>query len=1049
LPRITVRLSWYIGSRFFHFLHTHRDRAILAAPQRVEKVASLWLKYSPPGFSLRKEAAELGLLLGQLAVANRWDDRHNRKELFTVALAGVPECENEVVAFARRVAERSTEQEPDDQSWSLDESIDSDFDSVEPLPATSPDGPRNRVDEDFRAAVLDGQALRPLMRQRPEIAREIILACLLSARHRRVNFSDSLDESSIDLAGTPGSWTPPCYFRGPFRDLLKCDFAEGLETIALLVDFLTDQWLVRRRCKGVNDLGIHDPKSDGLLHVDVAGIQPVLRGDGRTLGWSAGQGPPLPSDVVTSALMALEQHLYEALDSDTDAEPLVQAVLDQARSVPMLQVLLDVGRKDQSLFEGPLLPLLGIPELYGWDIPILMNRRSNSVWVSPFERESTRRLVHEFNTLPHRGIDLREFALQLFLENENVCEYLTKEAAKWKDRLEVMPPGRERGLLEQLVLMFNKDNYKQVAHGEGASAIVNIALYEAYESMREERSAHEEVMTLHHLPVRCRRLLEEEAILPETELLTLVDTLKHIDADLHRRMGRKTPPAELEKPIDLDEPELPFAAEAPVNALAGGIAVLLCLHYDWVAAQPGLRDWCSETLFEIVENPVPLDPMDSHESVSDDIWDCFAAEALVTLWQRSPQDLELRRLVARLAFSFHNAAVGFLLRRAASMTPARFDDLLRLRRLVFEHATVRNRRYFLHRMSRDHQGQAPLADVHEAVHKLEQWSQSRIEAFAEGRSEMPASDWSEMDIPFDSQDLEELWPTSSNGQVLDFGLVQVAHEAVGDLLGAPTSEERAYRIRFLQNGLDFWTTVVASKPRHYLHRYPDREARWLLEQLALAVTMMTPEEQPGDYWDRILAMPSEAHHWAEVFLTSFFDKVLSADTLSENSLELAVTFIEKTMALPAERHWESGVETWQALFGLHRFNKPLWTGNHTQVAAALWPKMKQWISQERVSPRHLAAMTQWLLCEAASQQRLDGLGVLRNALSFGDRGWPEYDHEPVEDAVAALLRVCWEKHATTLRQLEAKRQDFLFLLRWLTERQHTLGLELSARIGKL
>ena len=1032
-----------------HFLHTHRDRAILAAPERVEKVASLWLKYSPSGFSLRREAAELGLLLGQLAVQNRWGDRKYRQKLFSVALAGVPEREEEVTAFALRVAERSTAQEPDDPSWSRDESMDFDFEPDEPLPAIAPDGPRNRVDDDFRSAVLDGQALRPLMSQRPEIAREVILACLLSARHRRDSFSDSLDESSIDLESTPGHWTPSCYFRGPFRDLLQYDFAEGLETIARLVDYLANRWRQRREENGVNDQFIDEPESSGLLHTSISGVPQTFVGDARTLGWSAGLGQPFPSEEATSALMALEQHLNEAIDSEADVVPMVQAVLDRAGSVPMLQVLLDVGRKKQSLFEGPLLPLLGIPELYLWDTQILMHRRTNSILVSPFESESTRRLVHEFGTLPHRRIGLRDVALQLFQENENVCEFLTNEAVKWKDRLEKMPPGREHGILEHLVMLFKKEKYQLVDNRDGATAIVNIALEERYHSMREEIAVHEEVMTLHFLPDRCRRLLEEKASLPDTGLQQLVDTLNRIEAAMQRQVGLTTSPAALEKSANLDELDRPFAAGATANALAGGIAVLLCLHYDWVDAQPELLDWCRETLKEIVTNELPRSPNDVHTNVLDWTWDCFAAEALVALWQRSPQDIELRRMVARLAFSFHNTAVGLLIRRAASMIPVRFDDLQRLRRLVFDHAAVRNRLYFLHRMSLDHEGQVQPTDVHAALHKLEQWSQSRMDAFSEGRSEMPASNWSEMGIPFDSQDLEDLWRTHSKGRELDFKLIQVAHEAVGDLLGAPTSEERAYRVRFLQNGLDFWHAIVSKKKSNDHHWYPNENARWLLEQSALAVTMMTPEEQPCEYWERILALPAEAHHWAEVFLTSFFEKLLSDDPLSQQNLNLAVSFIAKTTSMPAEKRWESGVETWQALFGVHRYTRPLWKEKHAKVAAELWPSKRQWISQERVSPRHLVAVTQWLLGEAATRQCLEGIGVLRSALSCGDSGWPEYDREPVEDSVASLLRVIWEKHATALRQSEAKRQDFLFLLRWLTDRQHALGLELAARIGKL
>ncbi|MEF1214694.1 hypothetical protein REH77_22240, partial [Vibrio alginolyticus] len=147
--------------------------------------------------------------------------------------------------------------------------------------------------------------------------------------------------------------------------------------------------------------------------------------------------------------------------------------------------------------------------------------------------------------------------------------------------------------------------------------------------------------------------------MPENELEAFVQDLKSIKEIWQNDQNDSHSP-QTESDIDtFGQFELPNLS---TNALCSGIAVLLCLHIEWVNKQPDLFKWCQEILTQVILNPPPHSDIDTHENVSTWEWDCFAAEAIVALWQQEPQDPELRELVARLAFSFHNEAVALLVR---------------------------------------------------------------------------------------------------------------------------------------------------------------------------------------------------------------------------------------------------------------------------------------------------------------------------------------------------------------------------------------------------
>ena len=243
--------NWPYWPPMLRFLHQHRDELVPSAPLEVGRVVQLWLSHAPDGTMLRREAAELGLMLGERALrawVSKTDSGYKHRKLYYgTALAGALELPDNVASFALRASEQSIDTSDADtapldrdrlpMTILLDPGVDLDEQALDPWA----DEPTNRVDDDFRAAVLETAALRPLIRVRPATAREVALAVLIKPRRRFAWDNHRFERIELDLEGGR-RWDPPLYTHGPFLDLLRVDFDEGLELVAQLVHFATERW---------------------------------------------------------------------------------------------------------------------------------------------------------------------------------------------------------------------------------------------------------------------------------------------------------------------------------------------------------------------------------------------------------------------------------------------------------------------------------------------------------------------------------------------------------------------------------------------------------------------------------------------------------------------------------------------------------------------------------------------------------------------------------------------------------------------------------------
>ena len=575
--------------------------------------------------------------------------------------------------------------------------------------------------------------------------------------------------------------------------------------------------------------------------------------------------------------------------------------------------------------------------------------------------------------------------------------------------------------------------------GNQQTNTINIALQQYEEAAQVDRQILENNTSIQNLtPEYYRYLLDEEKRIPLEELPSLFKKIQYLIEGYNKFNHYQTSEGE-EFNSNYPTDEQLFDFEMRLNSLTGGLAVLICMHLDWLQEVPKRLEWCLDTLLKVVSSPPPQSSMSIPESACMWHWDVFAAEAAVILWEDNPQDPDLRCIIAELVFSPHNVSVGQLLYKCCKSTQLNHKDIQSLRRLVFEYAYVRNRIKFLY--SPDIYEDE--ADTQNFKGTLNQWANQKIKDFVEGKLSPPNSNWSTMDNSGLLEHGDKFGQRHFDNYPLDFKLVRTAHEKSLELTITISTEERQYRIAFLLSALKFCVERLAHDNQE--HRYPNDDERWLIDRIASAIGSMTAQEGQSVLWETLLGLTPNAHHWSRLFLDSFYKANLNKNPLPASFSELTIHFVETALNVPKPAH----EEVWRALFGISYFARKLWQVQHSELASKLWPHMAEWISQDRVSPNHLKAVTLWLKMAATNAFRTTALLTLHDAIVGQDSWWPKHDRKDAEDAIADLLQYVWNKENAAIRGSEEILSAFLQLLKWLSDHQNVLGLELQRRIGRL
>lgn len=976
------RPRWHLWPPVLRTLLARWDDVARLAPVEFAQVATTWLTPVFGEQELSREVAQAAVALAERVAGARGADRRVRGEeqvtpIYRAALRAAPWWPNRVAAFAlERVARTGA---PDCGPFTEP------FTHRElPPVAPWPDGPRRRIDAWFGDLCLESLDLVGLIRHRPAVAREVLLAALIAWRRPDDMFDDRLmTEDRVRLRHDP--WMVKFHDRGPFWLFLQLQPNEAIECIQRLVNFATERWLETV------------PPAAPVV------IEPwgTWLGDDNAFRWYRDE--QFAAGSVAIALMALEKWLYDLADKAGVAalEPWLTRIIAGSRSVAFAGLLAALAVRHPELLRGALRPLLTVWEFLLWDAQrAVMTTVQPHICLPQVPRDT----LWEWHRLPHREESLSNAVLRswmLFADEEQ--PFFAAVRARWQADW----PGPSEA--DTLTPQFDPTNYSIQETIDGQQALV----YSPPADVQAHAAARQSEMQLGLLcallPSRCHQLLEagrpdlwQRRYDPWTEPAAPPEPLPdQASAELWQQAQQLEAMA--------GDPERASQLEsylAPADALCGVAAVLALRSGDWPDAPEEVGDWCLRTLVSTVIKPPHRTgdgALAEHPEVLADMsWCGFAAEAMPEVLTALPDVREVRWAAALLATDNHYSTVARLMQAAGEVRAELGADFDRLRRLALEHAVVWHsdvlRGHAWERAGRP-ADQSPANEWHP-------WRIAQATAMGDGSLDATVPQLSAL----------ATWPPSpwparrDERHPLDPGLDVEFLRAALAWLGPPdAAADEAERAEWL----GWWRDIAAFQARRLDGGEPwggpggIHWDEWVRSALAQVIVRLRPDEQPEALWRPLLRCAATAPRWVAFMIQMCFHAGLQDQAREPAMVRQWQTMIDFALAA---RVLDQATDVATALMGCWATSSPPWEPEHARVLVAMREHLARWAAAYADRQPVWEALTRLLRLPAAEGLRRDGLCWL--AAACPDRPDQLVGH-PANN-LARLLVVVNDQHGGAL-----------------------------------
>ncbi|MBV8755108.1 MAG: ATP-binding protein [Hyphomicrobiales bacterium] len=543
--RTPIFARWPAMARF---LHAHRDQVASLVSTTVAALCQKWLTSLPVTFPsgepipFRKEFAELALATArtlQLEELKR-DTIYAGdfgKSIYPAALAAAPDLPAEVSAWALEMARRrpltaDLKRKLDEhrqrkvrehqEKLRTDPEYRARIESRERFPPSLssgrrlppwPLGPKGKVDRDFSECCASGGALIPLMRVRPDVAAEVLLAALIEGAPEERYGSSRFDEG-LGLQFDMQSY-PTAYWKSPFFAFLQISPDAALDALLRLTSFCTERWIAEWK-----KLWSGTPPSISLILSDSTEHQ--FLGGSRVFAWSETNSSR--AGQLHSALAALERYLTLKIGVDLNVEPELERLLLTATSAGLLGVLTNVGKYKPDLFRGVLRPLVTHNRIYQWD-----DERAVALqfgfpaphWAR--QGDMIFNMARDWHQAPYRHKSMRVVVAELTQSDAEFAFFVNEATAKWR------PPSDQKSALELRILAAQLDsrNYRRTPEGPH-ELVCPPELAREIEAFQNANLPARQILAL---PDWCSRVLSGDASLSDAQTEALSATLDAIDAE--------------------------------------------------------------------------------------------------------------------------------------------------------------------------------------------------------------------------------------------------------------------------------------------------------------------------------------------------------------------------------------------------------------------------------------------------------------------------------------------------------------------------------------
>ena len=900
-----------------------------------------------------------------------------------------------------------------------------------------PDGPKRRIYDSFRRVALTPHSVIPLLRHRPQVAAEVLLAVCIEDPHEGNPFGDS---DILDYLET-WSWdhaTPPMYFRGPFLNALIVAPEIAIDVVIRLVNFATERWAesdqrweARYREKEGDDEKIRHAE------VTIEGTPQRWLGDLRVYGWNRDR--LTHAHIVVAALMALEKWFYDLLDAGEAVEEWVRHIWRNGRSVAFLGVFSAVGRKHRDLLASCLRPLLSVWQVYGWDQHVVQDTELGAVWrisMMQWSRLGERvfNQVRDWHAMPHRKLDLLQCAVHKLLTDKDTQDWFAAIREPWSSQMHTLSRD-DRDSLELLIARFDPQNYH--VRREGDQVVVALEWPDELKAKTDAAlAASEHQLQSIGFPIRCRQILDGEKELAREALPAFWDELQELASSDQGPEG-----------------------ERRASIICGGLAVIASIDLEWLVRQPERWRWAAEALDEILQSR-PRSQFDVAESVGYTMWDCFFADIAMALLATDPDDPEVRHWAATAVMAFHYSATERAVAAAWKRRQELGDDLDQILTMAWQWAGLRRIIEYAQRLERDctlyfHWGDR-LVDgfIHKTLPDGVQIS--RVADFArrvidrQYRQRFPQAER-------DHRHGNKLPGHRRRRLRADTGVdLSILKAAIGATL--PLEAEDAFARRqqldLISEALHILLESVAanddSDESLDVDGTPSEFDSWVFDQVAAVLPHLADDEKPQEFWESIFSLGPSAHYWIENFVTSWLIDGYRSIEDKGRFFQIWRDMIECAWTLPSWTPTSSRAafrldNIWIELMGMGLGGVTLaddaTNAPHLEVMIPLY---ERWATEWLADDRACFAFARFVQRPAAHCLLIPAIVALSNAArEISEYRW---DSSDVGSAVAAACSCCWQHCQRELNADQSVRRSFLDLLRILAERQVPEGLQLRDEV---
>jgi hypothetical protein len=641
------------------FLIAQRERLTGLVSTPLARVLQTWLTQTPRELSggslmpFRREIAEIALAMARTVQVQKGHGvMYLTREplLYTAALAGASDLLEEVGNWAlelagrrkvdaevgRRIADVKREQavehatrlktDPDykarhEERHQMPRSIGSFDERLPPWPL----GARRKVDRDFRTACFKELGIQPLMRARPELAAEVLLALIIEDQPKREHGSDRLD---LDLGlDCPEDAHPTAFWKSPFFPFLQIAPDVAVGALVALVNFSTERWVaeVMQRREGLLP-GV-------TLQLD-EGASKTFPGWWQVFDWP--QSNSMRNGHLFCALDALERWLTLKLDAGEDMSAVLERLLREGNSAAIISLLVNVAKYRPSLLKGPLAPLLTFPSLFFWDSSRVARSGDNFVgWSWLPGGQVMLDFARSWALAPHRQKRFLDIVVELLLADDDVAHRLQALIPTW-----TLPEDPKEALeLKLLCAALDRANYQAVTDSEaGVETLGFVCPDELNLEVQSWESERAPPLTYLLMPDRCEQRLQGGQPLSAEEAAYLYDLLDSCEGE----------------PSD-DEP-------GKSRCRLAAAATLIVLGGAWLAQTAKAQTHA----FAVVRTAISSIASTSEEMRGRGPWDLrdelkFAAHAVMHLWLAPETSAEAEADVLRLLTSGNTRAAAAVL----------------------------------------------------------------------------------------------------------------------------------------------------------------------------------------------------------------------------------------------------------------------------------------------------------------------------------------------------------------------------------------------------